>query len=90
MITSDSMLPNMKNSKRGPYKIEYPLMKQDYEYGYEKEVNSQNEKKNVNNKFNINPNHMHKITAIINLLEDLNLENLLHVKNQIIKMLDKK
>ena len=89
MITSDSMLPNMNNSKKGPYRLQYPMMNKNYENRYEKKDNSLKKEKDMNNKLNINPNHMHKINAIINLLEDLNLENLLHVKNQIIKMLDK-
>lgn len=59
-----------------------------YEQNNQKDnYNSKNEQ---NNKYNIDPKHEHKITAIINLLEDLNLENLLHVKNQIIKLIESK
>ena len=66
-----------------------------FEYKNNEQNNQNNEKGNYskneqNNKYNINPKHMHKINAIINLLEDLNLENLLHVKNQIIKQIESK
>ena len=90
-ISSDSM----SNSKqKGPYKLEYNnninnIMnkKNEYEYGAPS-GNNNNNKKDGNNNFNLNPNHMHKINAIISLLEDLNLENLIHVKNQIMKMVN--
>ena len=90
-ISSDSM----SNSKqKGPYKLEYNnninnMMnkKNEYEYGAPS-GNNNNGKKGGNNDFNLNPNHMHKINAIIHLLEDLNLENLIHVKNQIMKMVN--
>lgn len=61
--------------------------KNEYEYGAPS-GNNNNNKKDGNNNFNLNPNHMHKINAIISLLEDLNLENLIHVKNQIMKMVN--
>ena len=95
-ISSDSM----SNSKqKGPYKLEYnnninDMMNKKKEYEYEYGTTSGNENNmkkggnNGNNNFNLNPNHMHKINAIINLLEDLNLENLIHVKNQIMKMIN--
>ena len=38
--------------------------------------------------YNIKPSHQHKIRAITNLLEDLNLENLIQVKNRIINKLN--
>jgi hypothetical protein len=66
--------------------------KKEYEYDYGTTPGNENNMKkggnNGNNNFNLNPNHMHKINAIINLLEDLNLENLIHVKNQIMKMVN--
>jgi len=86
---------NMSNNKqKGPYKLEYnnninDMMnkKKEYDYGIPS-GNGNNNKKGDNNNFNLNPNHMHKINAIISLLEDLNLENLIHVKNQIMKMVN--
>ena len=69
-ISSDSM----SNSKqKGPYKLEYNNninnmmnIKNEYEYGAPS-GNNNNGKKGGNNDFNLNPNHMHKINAIINL-----------------------
>ena len=91
-ITSDSMLPS-NNKEKGPVKLEYDnnFINKNYEFDYDKRKetdNGQNDGKGGNNKnYNLNPRHEHKINAIINLLEDLNLENLLHIKNQIIKMM---
>jgi len=91
-ITSDTMLPS-SNKDKGPVKIEYDnnFINKNYEYDYNKRQdtdNGPNEGKGGNNKnYNLNPRHENKINAIINLLEDLNLENLLHIKNQIIKMM---
>jgi len=91
-ITSDTMLPS-SNKDKGPVKIEYDnnFINKNYEYDYDKRQdtdNGQNEGNGGNNKnYKLNPRHENKINAIINLLEDLNLENLLHIKNQIIKMM---
>jgi len=91
-ITSDSMLPS-NNKDKGPVKIEYDnnFINKNYEYDYDKRLdtdNGQNDGNGGNNKnYNLNPRHENKINAIINLLEDLNLENLLHIKNQIVKMM---
>ena len=76
-------------------KINHNYDLDNFEYKNNEQNNQNNEKGNYskneqNNKYNINPKHMHKINAIINLLEDLNLENLLHVKNQIIKQIESK
>ena len=85
---------NMSNNKqKGPYKLEYnnninDMMNKKKEYDYGAPSGNGNNKKGDNNNFNLNPNHMHKINAIISLLEDLNLENLIHVKNQIMKMVN--
>ena len=72
-----------------------PKFSQNFHYEYENRNNMENDPNNndnngQSNKYNINPNHMHKINAIINLLEDLNLQNLLHVKNQIVKLIESK
>ena len=91
-ITSDSMLPS-NNKEKGPVKLEYDnnFINKNYEFDYDKRQetdNGKNDGNGGNNKnYNLNPRHEHKINAIINLLEDLNLENLLHIKNQIIKMM---
>ena len=96
-IFKSELIPgdSMSNSKqKGPYKLEYnnninDIMNKKNEYAYgAPSGNNNNNKKGGNNNFNLNPNHMHKINAIINLLEDLNLENLIHVKNQIMKMVN--
>ena len=99
LISSDSSFFN-KNRSRGNNKPVIPRFNQEYQYNYdnnniENRQNGQDDSfnynsnnNNQNNKYNIKPNHMHKINAIINLLEDLNLENLLHVKNQIIKQIE--
>ena len=91
-ITSDSMLPS-NNKDKGPVKIEYDnnFINKNYECDYDKRLdtdNGQNDGNGGNKKnYNLNPRHENKINAIINLLEDLNLENLLHIKNQIVKMM---
>ena len=91
-ISSDSMLP-INNKEKGPVKLEYNnnFINKNYEYDYGKRPetdNGQNDERDENNKnYNLNPKHENKINAIINLLEDLNLENLLHIKNQIVKMM---
>jgi len=91
-ITSDSMLPS-NNKDKGPVKIEYDnnFINKNYECDYDKRLDTDNGQNdgNVGNKknYNLNPRHENKINAIINLLEDLNLENLLHIKNQIVKMM---
>ena len=96
MASDSSVLHNMNEMKKGPYKLEYPMSNQRYDLGNEKSSlpdnkvdNEPDAQKAGNGKYNINPNHMHKINAIINLLEDLNLENLIHIKNQIMKMVKK-
>ena len=86
------MLPS-NNKEKGPVKLEYDnnFINKNYEFDYDKRQetdNGKNDGNGGNNKnYNLNPRHEHKINAIINLLEDLNLENLLHIKNQIIKMM---
>ena len=99
LISSDSSFFN-KSRSRVQNKPIIPKFNQDYEYNYnnnnidntsqnnQNDNYSYNSNNKQNNKYNINPNHMHKINAIINLLEDLNLENLLHVKNQIVKQIE--
>ena len=87
MIPGDNrFIPN--NKGKGPEKPVIRKFKQNYEYGYNKPTEDngqymQNEN-GQNNKYNINLKHMNKINVIINLLEELNSENLIHVKNQII------
>jgi hypothetical protein len=93
MISSDSRFMSSNKSK-GPEKPVIPKFKQNYEYGYNQPTDN-NEQYGQNDngqdkKYNINPKHMNKINAIINLLEELSLENLIHIKNQIIKQLESK
>ena len=96
LISSDSRF--LSNGKgKGPDKPVIPKFSQNYGYNYDKGSNDNDNNNNIpyklkgqNNKYIINPKHMNKINAIINLLEELNLENLLHVKNQIIKQLESK
>ncbi len=83
MIPGDNRFM-LNNKGKGSEKPVIPKFKQNYEYGYNKPTEDngqymQNEN-GQNNKYNINPKHMNKINAIINLLEELNLENLIHVK----------
>ena len=96
LISSDSRFLSSGKGK-GPDKPVIPKFSQNYGYNYDKGSNDNDNNNNIpyklkgqNNKYNINPKHMNKINAIINLLEELNLENLLHVKNQIIKQLESK
>ena len=71
-----------------------PKINPNYEYDYNSQniqngqIDGYNYKNGQNNKYNINPKHQHTITAIINLLENLNVENLIHVRNQIYKQLE--
>ena len=100
-ISSGSTFYNLSRSKAQDNPI-IPKIKQNYDFdSYEYNNNEQNNNQNnekdsynskngQNNNYNLNPKHMHKINAIINLLEDLNLENLLHVKNLIIKQIESK
>ena len=98
LISSESSsFFNKSNRGKPQNKPIIPKFSQNFHYNYDNDnasnadnVSNYNDKNNVNNKYNINPNHMHKINAIINLLEDLNLENLLHVKNQIVKLIESK
>ena len=77
LVMSDSFLPTSKNNK-GPV----PL----------KEIKNmgpnRNEEPQQKKSYKLNPDHEHKINAIINLLEDLTLENLMHVRNQIIRQIN--
>lgn len=87
MITSDSFSRNSSSKQNGPYKPDFniPNNMQNYNYyGYENQNYNQNPRRN----YNIKPSHEHKINAITNLLEDLNFENLLIVKNHIINKLN--
>ena len=85
MISSDSFTRNNISKQNGPYKPDFniPNDMQNYDY-YEYENNSNNKRR----QYNIKPSHENKIRAITNLLEDLNLENLLIVKNMIINKLN--
>ena len=85
MITSDSFTRNSSSKQNGPYKPDFniPNNMQNYNYyGYE------NQNYNQRRNYNIKPSHEHKINAITNLLEDLNFENLMIVKNHIINKLN--
>jgi len=85
MITSDSFTRNSSSKQNGPYKPDFniPNNIQNYNYyGYE------NQNYNQRRNYNIKPSHEHKINAITNLLEDLNFENLMIVKNHIINKLN--
>ena len=85
MITSDSFTRNSSSKQNGPYKpdLNIPKNMQNYNfYGYE------NKNYNQRRNYNIKPSHEHKIIAITNLLEDLNLDNLIAVKNHIINKLN--
>ena len=92
MISSESFTRNSSSrpSNNGPYKPDFniPSHMQNYNYdiGYNK--NNSNDIYNKNIKYEIKPSHENKIRAIINLMEDLSLENLLIVKNNIIKRLN--
>ena len=84
MITSESFTRNSYRDN-GPYKPDFNIPSNlpnynNFNYGYNN--------KNNERKYNIKPSHENKIRAITNLLEDLNLENLLIVKNQIIDKLN--
>ena len=88
MITSESFTRN-SSKQNGPYKpdLNIPSNMQNYNYhGYENKNNNMINRPRRN--YNIKPSHENKIRAITNLLEDLNLENLLLVKNQIINKLN--
>ena len=93
MITSDSsnFYQNRASDKKKPV---IPKINPNYEYDYNSQniqngqIDGYNYKNGQNNKYNINPKHQHTITAIINLLENLNVENLIHVRNQIYKQLE--
>ena len=90
MISNDSFTRNNSSKQNGPYKPDFniPSHMQNYNYyGYENKNNINNNYKRRRN-YNIKPSHENKIRAITNLLEDLNLENLLLVKNQIINKLN--
>ena len=85
MITSDSFSRNSSYKQNGPYKpdLNIPNNMQNYNfYGQE------NKNYNQRRSYKIKPSHEHKIIAITNLLEDLNLENLIAVKNHIINKLN--
>lgn len=85
MIISDSFTRNSSSKQNGPYKpdLNIPKNMQNYNfYGYE------NKNYNQRRNYNIKPSHEHKIIAITNLLEDLNLDNLIAVKNHIINKLN--
>ena len=90
MITSDSFSRNSSCRENGPYKPEFniPSHMQDYNYGYNNNVNNYNNINNKRRQYNIKPSHENKIRAITNLLEDLSIENLLFIKNQIINKLN--
>ena len=77
-ISSDSSFFSKKKQK-GPYK---PILNH-YNDDNTNEMFQKNE-------YNLNPNHMNKINALINLLNDLNKDNLILVKNQILMMVEKK
>ena len=71
MASDSSVLHNMNEMKKGPYKLEYPMSNQRYDLGNEKSSlpdnkvdNEPDAQKAGNGKYNINPNHMHKINAI--------------------------
>ena len=95
LISSDSTYFSLNRGKEKNKPI-IPKINPNYEYDFENnreniqngQDDGYNYKNEPNKNYNINPKHQHTITAIINLLENLNLENLLHVKNQIIKQLE--
>jgi hypothetical protein len=84
MITSESFSRN-SSKQNGPYKPDFNLP-DNYNYNNNYEYNNMNN--NPRRIYNIKPSHQHKIRAITNLLEDLNLENLIQVKNRIINKLN--
>ena len=85
MITSESFSRN-SSKQNGPYKPDFNLP-DNYNYNNNYEYNNMNNN-NPRRIYNIKPSHQHKIRAITNLLEDLNLENLIQVKNRIINKLN--
>ena len=95
LISSDSRFLSSSKGK-GPDKPIIPKFSQNIEFNYGTEINDNNNnniqygQNGQNKNYNINPKHMHKINAIINLLEELDLENLIHIKNLIIKQLESK
>ena len=84
MITSESFSSN-SSKQNVPYKPDFNLP-DNYNYNNNYEYNNMNN--NPRRIYNIKPSHQHKIRAITNLLEDLNLENLIQVKNRIINKLN--
>ena len=85
MITSDSFTRN-SSKQNGPYKPGFNIPNDMVNYNYFGYNNNNNN--TPRRSYNIKPSHEHTIRAITNLLENLNLENLLLVKNQIINKLN--